>query len=61
MTGWPRGRLPDLDAFDKLFLDTLVEAHLLADDDARGLDYRTLGLHSRPDGWTSPAGDKFRL
>jgi Holliday junction resolvase RusA-like endonuclease len=35
--GWPRGRFPDRDAFDKLLLDALVKAGLLTDDSDEGL------------------------
>ncbi len=35
--GWPRGRFPDRDAYDKLFLDALVKAGLLTDDSLEGL------------------------
>lgn len=36
--GWPGKRtIPDLDAFDKLFLDALVKCGLLLDDGAKGL------------------------
>jgi hypothetical protein len=40
LTGWPKGRLPDGDAFDKILLDSLVRAGLLLDDDAKGLEGR---------------------
>lgn len=30
--GWPSGRFPDRDAFDKLLLDALVQARVLVDD-----------------------------
>jgi hypothetical protein len=41
LTGWPGGRtLPDLDAFDKLFLDALKQAGLILDDNAAGLAER---------------------
>lgn len=33
--GWPRGRLPDPDAFWKSTLDALVHAHMLIDDSSR--------------------------
>lgn len=38
--GWPSGRLPDADAFDKLLLDALVAAGLLVDDDDAGVEGR---------------------
>jgi hypothetical protein len=37
---WTGSRVPDLDSVDKLFLDACKEAHLILDDDARGLDGR---------------------
>jgi hypothetical protein len=41
LTGWPGLRtLPDLDAFDKLFLDALKQARLIVDDNAAGLAER---------------------
>lgn len=41
LTGWARGGvLPDLDAFDKVMLDSLVRARLLLDDGEHGLDGR---------------------
>lgn len=41
ITGWIRGgKLPDLDAYDKLLLDALVRARLLQDDDGQDLDGR---------------------
>lgn len=40
MTGWPNGKLPDADAFDKVFLDAAVRSGLLLDDNAKGLEGR---------------------
>lgn len=38
--GYPRGRKPDRDAFDKDMLDSLKRLGLITDDDERGLEGR---------------------
>jgi hypothetical protein len=38
--GWPAGRMPDADGFDKCLLDSLVRAGLLTDDGPAGLEGR---------------------
>ncbi len=39
-TGWPTGRLPDRDAFDKCLLDALTRCGLLLDDGEKGVEGR---------------------
>lgn len=38
--GWPTGKFPDRDAYDKLLLDALVNTGLLINDDGKGLEGR---------------------
>lgn len=40
--GWPTGRKPDLDSFDKLLLDAIRDCGLILDDSERGLEGRML-------------------
>lgn len=48
LSGWGGGgRFPDKDAFDKLLLDSLVQARLLTDDNAAGLLGRVTVTYTR--------------
>ena len=40
LAGWPQGRLPDRDAFDKMLLDALVITGQLVDDGPKWLEGR---------------------
>jgi len=44
MTGWPRGKMPDPDAFWKSTLDALVAAGMLVDDDSKGVQLGTVTM-----------------
>lgn len=53
LSGWPQGKFPDRDAWDKCLLDALVHASLLLDDSDRGLEGRVEVVYHRSERrWT---------